>query len=150
MTSADRSLPLVLDASVLVKWFLEEMGSAAARELLRGSRPLWAPDHAQVEVSGAILRRYREGKMSESTVRAAHAAWSRILAECVVKLVPVDQLMPAAVDLAFRTKHPLADCLYLAASINLSAELQTADRLLFERGQAVHPIVSMLEGCQPS
>ena len=50
---------IVVDASVAVKWFAPEPGSAEAEALLVGDESRAAPEHLTVEVAEALLRHYR-------------------------------------------------------------------------------------------
>ena len=56
---------IVVDASVAVKWFIPEAGEEDAAQLLGGKKHLIAPAVIRLEVTGAIIRRYREGHLSE-------------------------------------------------------------------------------------
>ncbi len=129
----------VIDASVAVKWIIPESGSPAALDLLRGSLTLAAPALIRLEVHGAVLRRYRLNTLEEQSARHASESWERILRESEFHLVPTEELLELAVSLAFRLRHPLPDCLYLAAAKALQSKLITADRALAERGREVHP-----------
>lgn len=139
---------LIVDASVAVKWFFDEADSGEARTLLRGTRRLHAPDLISLEVCGALLRSFREKKMSDSAVRQAIIFWDRLIAIRVVRLVPNDLLFPQARELSLQIRHALADCLYLAAAQSMHAELVTADEPMHKRGQAVHDRITLLGGVQ--
>ena len=135
---------VVLDASVATKWLVVEPDSAVANDLLTDSVQLTAPAIVRVEVAGAILRRHRMGVMEQQDARAACERWNDLLDERFVRLIEEDEVYGLALDLALRTKHPLPDCLYLAAAMMLDCRLLTADQILRERGLAVNPRIDLL------
>jgi predicted nucleic acid-binding protein len=130
---------IVVDASAAVKWFLPEAGSEEAERLLTGSRKLLAPDLIRIEVAGALVRRVRLGELTVEQARLLVAAWVRAITASAVTLVPAEDDMEQAVELALRLGHPLADCLYLALAMRLDVPLVTADRKFAARAVAVHP-----------
>ncbi|MDI3461813.1 MAG: hypothetical protein OJF50_000634 [Nitrospira sp.] len=65
----------VVDASIAVKWFVEERGSTAARTVLSKGETLLAPDLILVETSNTAWKKVRRKEMTreqgEAMVRAA-------------------------------------------------------------------------------
>ena len=59
---------IVVDASVAVKWVVEEPGSREAGFLLTGGDRLYAPDLLTIEVTGAITRAFRNGRLDDAEV----------------------------------------------------------------------------------
>jgi predicted nucleic acid-binding protein len=100
----------------------------------RGSSGLIAPALIRIEVAGAVLRAFRENRLSKERAKAALGEWAQMLANVIVQLIANEELYPMAVDISFRTSHPLQDCLYLAAARGAKASLITADRSLQRRG----------------
>jgi predicted nucleic acid-binding protein len=137
---------IVVDASVAVKWFIPEPGEEAAAKLLNGKEGLIAPSLIRLEVTGAIIRRYREGHLTEKKAREGAFAWEAMLEHRVVRLVPDTELFPEAVQMAFLARHTLADCLYLAMAKKLALPVITADRPMQERGARAYENIMLLEG----
>ena len=139
---------IVLDASVAVKPYLEEAGAEAATELLAGQEKLLAPELIRLEVAGALCRRVRQGELEagEAEVRSQH--WLAELDKGLFTLTPDRDLLPEAIALATKLKHPLADCLYLAVAIRYHAPLITADRVFHERARPLYKQVTLLPGCE--
>lgn len=135
---------LVIDASVAAKWFFEEAGSKEAHALLRSQRRLYAPAHITVEITTAILRCHREGKFIEERTRAALESWDQLLTRGVVRLIPTDDLLRPAREIAIQIRHAFADCLYLAAGQRRNAEVLTADRTMRDRSQECDVSVMLL------
>jgi hypothetical protein len=71
---------IVVDASIATKWYLNEPGSAEAASILTSAAVLMAPALIRVEVTGAIIRRWRENKLSLKRAREACALWDADLA----------------------------------------------------------------------
>lgn len=124
---------LVPDASVAVKWILDEAGSDEAVELLDRAPRLHAPTLLRVEVAAAIVRGFRMNTLSlnDAQTRLSHA--ERILAEPRVRYVSDNVLLRRANEIALEIKHGVQDCLYIACAERESAELVTADQVLFAR-----------------
>lgn len=139
---------IVVDASVAVKWFIPEAGEEAAAKLLGGKKRLIAPALIRLEVTGAILRRYREGHLSEKKAREGTHAWEAMLQHRVVRLVPDAELFDDAVQMAFLAKHTLADCLYLAVAKELDAPVITADKPMRDRGTRAYKNITFLGGAE--
>ncbi len=135
---------LVVDASVAVKWFIPEAGEEAAAKLLGGKPRLVAPALIRLEVSGAIIRRYREGHVSEKRAREGTQAWEAMLERRVVHLVSDAELYDEAVQMAFLAKHALADCMYLVAAKRLGAPVITADKPMRDRGSRAYKNITFL------
>jgi predicted nucleic acid-binding protein len=135
---------IVVDASVAVKWLLPEPGDAAARELLEGGRVLVSPALIRVEVAGAVLRHFREGRLSESAARTVCESWGQMLDQGIIGILSVDKVFARAVELSIACRHALADCVYLAAAEEFDAEVVTADRLMYERGQRAYRRITLL------
>ena len=131
----------VVDASVAAKWFLIEPDTEAALGLLSGGDTIVAPSILRTEVAGAILRRHRQDAMDEPKARVALNAWSSMLANGLVSLVPDADVLERAVNIAVKTRHPLHDCLYLAVAASMETELVTADTRLYDRGAKVARVV---------
>ncbi len=67
------TLTLVVDASVVAKWYLPEADRQAALVLRDRLDELIAPDILGIEVPGAILRRHRRREITAEEAREACA-----------------------------------------------------------------------------
>ena len=122
-------MTLVIDASVALKWFVDEEGTGQATALLAGSELLIAPDLIVAEVSNAAWKAVRTGtKLPE---QQDHAAARLVFA--FDELVPLAPLARRAVALSRALDHPVYDCFYLALAEARVAKLVTADRRLLVR-----------------
>ena len=121
----------VIDASVALKWFIEEDGSAQAAALLTGPHTLIAPDLIIAEVANAGWKAVRSGGMTRD--QHDHAAARLPLA--FDSLVPLAPLAPRAVAIARDLDHPVYDFFYLTLAEARQATLVTADGRLLRRLQ---------------
>jgi predicted nucleic acid-binding protein len=139
---------MVLDASVAVKAYLEETGAEAATELLAGPAKLLAPELIRMEVAGALCRRVRRGELEPGEAEDRCQHWLAELDKGLFRLTPDRELLPEAIALSTKLKHPLQDCLYLAVAIRCNGLLVTADRAFQERARPLYTKVSLLKGCE--
>jgi predicted nucleic acid-binding protein len=115
---------LVLDASVAVKWYVNEIGSEKALRLLDdGDLHLLTADIFRLEVVNALLRQLRRGQLED----AVFAEALDDLALNMPEIVPSTEILSRTVALARAIEHPIYDCLYLAAAERRDALLLTAD-----------------------
>lgn len=115
---------VVVDASVAVKWIVDEDGSDAAAALLDG-RPIHAPDLLYVETANALWAIHRRGAIPRDAVREG-VAWLR--AAPILRHADAPGLAARAAAIALDLDHPVYDCLYLAVAIDAGLPLVTADR----------------------
>jgi predicted nucleic acid-binding protein len=135
---------IVVDASVIVKWFIPEVGAAPAKALLATADELIAPELARIEVASALIRKGIRRELAGADVESALGAWFRALADGQVFLLPNADDLEAAAKLALELQHPLPACLYLAAAERLGAALMTADRAFARRAQRRSRLVQLL------
>lgn len=116
---------VVVDASVAVKWVLDEPGSAWARALPGSGAQLLAPDLLPTECGSVLWRMARTGRIDPAMLERF---WSRIGATPLMTCGTGWREADAAMRLAMRLDHPIYDCLYLALALERGAALATADR----------------------
>jgi predicted nucleic acid-binding protein len=123
-------LATVLDASVAVRWLAMEPGTAAAIGLLK--RPtLWiAPRLLLTEVAGALHRKIGERRIRDIAAAEALDVLLSAVDRGEIRLAEDEQFMAAALMLATRMSHKVADCVYVALAEHEGAALATADRRL--------------------
>ncbi|WP_119303126.1 type II toxin-antitoxin system VapC family toxin [Dongia deserti] len=128
-------MSLVIDASVAIKWFIDEPLHEHARYLLKGEERLYAPDLLLAEVGNIAWKKVIRGEIEEE--QAQKIALS--LRDLPITLSPVSELIDRALQIALSIKHPVYDCLYLACAESLDSSLVTADDRL-RRGLAGTPL----------
>ena len=116
-------MPLVVDASVAVKWLVKEEGSDRAEALK--AEDLHAPSLIRIEGANVLRTLATTGRLADAD---AHQALDLLLDAPVRLHELTDPLMRGALVFALRLRHPIYDCLYLALSVDLGAHLVTADR----------------------
>lgn len=117
--------PVVLDCSVVLKWYLDEPGAVEALAFQRDERlSLHAPDVLLLEFDSAICSNVRHRTLDapmapviRSSVRASGLGFFGF-----------EPLLDVAVEISMKTRKGLYDCLYLALAERLDATLVTADR----------------------
>jgi predicted nucleic acid-binding protein len=113
----------VVDASVAVKWLVEERDSNAAKRLLELEEKLVAPDFVLVKVGNVMWKKVRR---SEIEVEQSIAG-VQTLPGYFDELAPSASLLIRALAIAVELDHPVYDCLYLACAESVDATLVTAD-----------------------
>jgi len=115
---------VVVDASIAVQWFSNEIGSAAAARLLEGDQVLCAPDLMPVEAVNAWWKKVRQGNMETSDLEQALVNLLGVGIEFATSV----SLLPRAAHLAVGGGQSVHDCLYLALALAKAARLATDDR----------------------
>jgi predicted nucleic acid-binding protein len=121
-------LSVVVDASVIAKWYVPEAGSEMAAAIFEREQHLIAPAHVLGEVGEVLLRRFRNQRVSREQLQLARA-----VLPAIVELVPVHELFDTAVEVAFDAATSFYDALYVAAAAQADALLITADRRLLSK-----------------
>ncbi|HEX8258107.1 MAG TPA: type II toxin-antitoxin system VapC family toxin [Allosphingosinicella sp.] len=116
-------MPLVVDASVAVKFLVREPGNDQARRLLSIPDPLIAPDWLLVEAANTFWK-----KVKRSELLADHAVQHlQDLPEFFELLYPASDLIEDAFRWSIGLRHPVYDCIYLALAEREGCKLVTAD-----------------------
>ena len=139
----------VVDASVVLKWFLPEPGTAAAdallEQFLNNEAEFIAPDLLLLEIASALWKRaIRKDLLPEEAI-----AVYRDLIALPLPLVPSGQFAEAALSLALRHNHSIYDLLYCALAIERNGELVTADQTLVNKLGTDFPFITHLSTIKP-
>ena len=116
---------IVIDASVAVKWVVEEDGTAEALALLDGGS-LSAPDLLISECVNILWKKVRRSELQ--TDEAIMAA--RLIQRSDVEIVPTRGLMEEALKLSIDINHADYDCIYLSLALEKDWQFVTADARL--------------------
>lgn len=114
---------VVVDASVALKWFVEEEGTPAALSMLARTDYLVAPELVIAEMCNVAWRMSRVGRMTKEQAIIVAAQAGRLFHE----RVSLEGLSVRASQLASLLDHPAYDCFYLALAEQRQAEVVTAD-----------------------
>lgn len=125
-------MTIVVDASVVLKWVIEEHDSDRARDLAI-SESLVAPDLLYVECANVLWTKARRKLISPSQAAGAFGA----IEATPIRLTPTRHHTAAALALALKLDQTAYDCLYLAVAIDERAVLVTADEA-FARAAHAH------------
>jgi len=127
-------MSIVIDASVALKWVIDEEDSGAARALL-ADEVLSAPDLLFVECANVLWAKARRRQIARADARAALAA----IEATPIRAFPARAHAAAALAMASELDQTAYDCLYLAVAIAERATLVTGDDA-FIRAVAAHPV----------
>ena len=97
----------IVDASVAIKWLVDEPGADAAALLL--DHPLAAPDLIGPECANVLWKKVMRAELSAPEAEAMGAA----LEKADIVLHPTRRHWQAAVAVACALRHPAYDCIYL-------------------------------------
>ena len=142
---------MIVDASVVLKWFVPEAGSREAIALQSGPHNLAAPSLIRMEVAGGICRatRGKAPRLSKAVAGQLNGRWLTLLEQRVLEIVPDETLLKEACGLAISLDHPLADCLYLELAQRWNIPFVTADRVFRDRVVERFSKVRLLKGIDP-
>lgn len=124
MAVADLPQTLVVDASIGVKWVIDEADSDAAVAIIAGRR-LIVPTLFWVETANVLAMKAKRREISRSTVADA---W-RDLNDAPLELVSMTpETVLSALTLAQDLQHTVYDCAYLAVALGVGCPVVTTDR----------------------
>ncbi|MFN3671611.1 MAG: type II toxin-antitoxin system VapC family toxin [Bosea sp. (in: a-proteobacteria)] len=132
---------VVVDASVAMKWFVDEDDSDRAETLLAADIAI-APAIILSEVGNGIWTKRRSAGIDGASASRFIGHLTQLLRE----VVPLDTLMAEAMKLAFDLDHPVYDCVYLALARSRGSVLVTADKRFIDKlsGQD-HPVALLAD-----
>lgn len=117
----------VVDASVVIKWFVPEVHAEAARRLLEGGFEMVAPDLVRAEVGNVLWKKWRREEISAEAVSGMLRDFERL----PLKIESSEPLLAMAWDVARRFDRSFYDGLYVALAARAGCSLVTADRKLY-------------------
>jgi predicted nucleic acid-binding protein len=122
--------PFVVDASVAIKWVVEEGGTAKALAVRQHNR-LMAPELMLAECANILWKKVRRGELTASESRFA----AMLIEGTGVEFVEMRALIVESAELAFMLNHPAYDCMYIALARQEACQLITADQRLVRKLQ---------------
>ena len=115
-------ITLVIDASIAVKWVVEEDGTPQALALRQRAK-LIAPELLVAEGANILWKKVRRRELSKDEAVLA----SRLLQAAEIELQPTRSLLEPATRIAIELDHPAYDCLYIALAVANGCQFVTAD-----------------------
>lgn len=135
--------PIVIDASVALKWVIIEDHHQEARRLVSLAPRFMAPDIMLAEVANVLRKKVRRNEIEASQAQVA--------IDGIRKVVPTfehsDRIAKRMLELAIELDHHAYDCAYLALGERVEGIFVTADRSLVDklRHSAVQIDVCLLD-----
>jgi len=120
-------MQFVVDASVAVKWFVQEPHTAAASRFLDQDFELFAPDLLWCEFGNILWKKQVRGTLSSDEARRIIGEFKRVS----IGIEATRPLIDAAFDIAVRVGRTVYDSTYLALAERLGCRLVTADEKLY-------------------
>ena len=118
---------IVVDASVAVKWFVNEEYSDKALKLLNNGNVLHAPDTLKVEVASALRKYFIRGYIGEGHLRES----LKILSEIDITYHETSwDILEYALELSIKNRITIYDAIYVSLSEMLNFGFITADERL--------------------
>jgi predicted nucleic acid-binding protein len=121
---------LVIDASVVIKFYIPEILSEKSQEVLTraadGELVLYAPDLLYPE-TGSIL--WKKQRLHELTPAEVYEIVNSITS-LPIRIASAKQVMPLAVDIAMYSGITVYDAMYVAVAGIYETRMITADRKL--------------------
>ena len=119
-------MSFIVDASIAIKWLIDEPLRAEARRLLQLHGPFYAPDLFFAEVANVgwkmVMRDEIDSDQAVAMILEVGHSLSRVFSSSL--------LHERALAIALALKHPVYDCLYLACAELADTVLVTADKRL--------------------
>ena len=116
----------MVDASVALKWVLDEPDSHLAHALAAGSEPLLMPDFWLAEATNVLWLQVRRRIFTADEAREGLALLRALVPPTPTCLMALHEV---ALEIGLETDHPTYDTLYLAFAIAMGARgLFVADR----------------------
>ncbi len=133
-----------IDASVVVKWVIDEAGTRQALKLRR--HVVSAPDLLVAECANVVWK-----KLHRSELTAAEASLAiGLLVRADFELVPIGLLARRAIDLSILLDHSAYDCIYLALAEATRHAFVTADTRLLRKVAMVHTATPLITAIDPA
>lgn len=120
----------VVDASVVVKWVVDEPGTQPALTLLK-DHDLAAPDLILAECANIFWKKVRRGELTAEEARFA----GLMIQGSDLQLRDMLPIWLSSIELAARIDHPAYDCLYLSLALKERLQFVTADESLVRKLQ---------------
>ena len=135
---------LVLDSSVVIKWFVPEPYSTEARYILRayqtGTLMLFAPDLLYAEIGNIVWKKLRIHDLTADEARAIIKEFQNLTFE----ITPTADLLDEAYRIAMEQQRTVYDALYIALSVREQCQCVTADEKLVNAVKNAYPNVIWL------
>jgi len=139
-------LQYVLDANVVVKWFIPEVDSDKADRLLADFRnhrlDIIAPDILVAEVGNTLWKRSVKTKdISQADAASSYTDFLNLE-------VPVHSsaaIAEDALNIAHAEQHPIYDTLYISLALKRGCEFVTADNALVNKLGPRFPLIRLLK-----
>ncbi len=113
----------VVDASLVIKWFVPEIHSEAARRWLGASHDYVAPDLLFSEAGNAVWKKVRRKELDTDEGRQLAAD----LLQVAVETVATRSLLQDALALALTANISVYDAMYLTLAVRLETAVVTGD-----------------------
>jgi predicted nucleic acid-binding protein len=108
----------VVDASLVIKWFVPEIHSEAARRWLGASHDYVAPDLLFSEAGNAVCKKVRRKELNENEGRQLVLDLTHV----AVETVATRSLLQDALALALTAGITVYDAMYLTLAVRLETE----------------------------
>lgn len=122
---------LVIDASVAIKWFVDEPDTPLA-SVVYLKHALIAPELLGAECANILWKKHRRGELALDAFEEALLEFET----AAIELRGMRELIALAGAIASRLDHPAYDCFYLALAIEEQAPFVTADASLVRKLRA--------------
>ncbi len=121
---------IVVDSSVVIKWFVPEPLSAESRRVLdgyqSGSFMLIAPDLLAAEIGNIVWKKYRFQGLAKADAEQIITSFR----EVDIEFTPAAELLSEALRIAMIHERTVYDSLYIALSERENCDYITADKTL--------------------
>jgi predicted nucleic acid-binding protein len=118
---------LVVDASVVIKWFIDEIHADPARRLQDEKYELLAPDLLWAECGNILWKKVIRKELTPNEARSIRGG----LAKQPIDTFSSSLVLEPALEIALETGKTVYDACYLALALLSETELVTADERLF-------------------